>query len=104
MLRLHYNDSARDDLLAITRYVRLSSGSSAIARSFVASLRKQCEKIAALPGTIGRARPELRSDLRSFSFKGYVILFRYLDEGIEIVNIIERHRDILAAFDDEANS
>lgn len=96
--------SARDDLLAIARYIRLSSGSSEVTRSFVASLRNQCEKIAALPGTIGRARPELRSDLRSFAFKGYVILFRYLEDGIEIVNIIERQRDILAAFDDKTNS
>lgn len=103
MRQLRYSDSARDDLLAITRYIRLGSGSSAITRSFIASLRDQCEKIATLRGTIGRARPELRADLRSFAFKGYVLLFRYIDETVEIVNIIERHRDILAQFGDTAD-
>ncbi|AOO83392.1 type II toxin-antitoxin system RelE/ParE family toxin [Bosea vaviloviae] len=98
MRQLRYNDAARDDLLAIARYIRLSSGSSEIARSFVGTFRIQCEKIAALPGTIGRARSELQSDLRSFAFKGYVILFRYVEDTVEIVNILERHRDIGAEF------
>ncbi|WNJ89559.1 type II toxin-antitoxin system RelE/ParE family toxin [Bosea sp. 685] len=101
MRRLRYNDAARDDLLAIARYIRLSSGNSEIARSFVSSLRIQCEKIAALPGTIGRTRSELRSDLRSFAFKGYVILFRYVEDTVEVVNILERHRDIAAEFKTE---
>jgi toxin ParE1/3/4 len=104
MRRLQFNDAARDDLLDIARYIRLNSGSSAVSRSFATALRMQCEKIAALPGTIGRARTELRPGLRSFSFKGYVILFRYLDDAVEIVNILERHRDIAAELskDDDA--
>nr|WP_281261252.1 type II toxin-antitoxin system RelE/ParE family toxin [Bosea psychrotolerans] len=72
-----------------------------MARSFVSSLRIQCEKIATLPGTIGRTRSELRSDLRSFAFKGYVILFRYVEDTVEVVNILERHRDIAAEFKTE---
>jgi toxin ParE1/3/4 len=49
------------------------------------------------PNTLGRSRPELRPDLRSFPFNGYVIFFRYLDDDIlEIVHIIEGHRDVAA--------
>ena len=99
MRRLEYNQAAQDDLLAIARYIRGSSGNRNVASSFVSVLRKQCERIAMLPGTIGRPRDELRPDLRSFSFKGYVILFRYADDMVVIVNIIERHRDIAAEFD-----
>jgi toxin ParE1/3/4 len=47
---------------------------------------------------MGRPRPELRPDLRSFAFKGYVILLRYEGDWLEIVNIIEGHRDIDARF------
>ena len=55
--------------------------------------------MAQLPSTLGRPRPELRPDVRSFPFKGYVIFFRYLDDDIlEIVHIIEGHRDIAAIF------
>jgi plasmid stabilization system protein ParE len=43
---------------------------------------------------MGRPRPELRPDLRSFAFRGYIILFRYAGDTMEIVNIIEGHRDI----------
>lgn len=70
------------------------SGSPETARRFVAQLRQQCEKLASLPGTLGRARPELYPDLRSSPFKGYVIFFRYVDDSLEIVNILEGHRDI----------
>ena len=62
------------------------------------SLRQQCAKLAALPGTLGAPRTELRADLRSLAFKGSVILFRYEGETIEIVNFIEGHRDIERMF------
>jgi len=38
----------------------------------------------------------------SFPFKDYVIFFRYVDDEIlEIVHIIEGHRDIAAIFADD---
>jgi len=48
---------------------------------------------------MGRLRPELRTDLRSHPFESYLIFFRYLNGGIlEIVNILEGHRDIAAFY------
>jgi toxin ParE1/3/4 len=55
-----------------------------------------------LPGTVGRARPELGSGIRSASHKGYVIFFRYVGDGFEVVNILEGHRDIESFFDPDA--
>jgi plasmid stabilization system protein ParE len=63
-------------------------------------LRQQCRDLAALPGTLGRPRPELRPDIRSFPHKGYVILFRYVADTFEVANIIEGHRDIEALYKD----
>jgi toxin ParE1/3/4 len=51
-----------------------------------------------LPGTMGRERPELMEDIRSLSYGNYVILFRYSGSIIEIVSIIEGHRDIEGIF------
>ena len=52
---------------------------------------------------MGRAWPELRRGIRSLSFKNYVIFFRYKDGDLEIVNVLEGHRDIDSYFgDDEA--
>jgi toxin ParE1/3/4 len=68
------------------------------AERFVDRLRAQCRHIAELPATIGRPGPELMPGLRSFLFQGYLILFRYNDEILDIVNIVEGHRDIAAIF------
>lgn len=47
---------------------------------------------------MGRPRPELRPDMRSYAFRGYVIFFRYFGEVFEVVNILEEHRDIDSHF------
>jgi plasmid stabilization system protein ParE len=96
--RLVYLASARRDLVEILEYITRQSGSVAIGRRFVDQLRQQCAKLAGLAGTLGRARPELRSDIRSFPFKGYVIFFRYSGDTLEVVDILEGHRDVEAHF------
>lgn len=93
MRRLVYLSSAVRDLRDILRYVAQESGDRTVARAFVDRLQQQCVRLAALPGTLGRARPELRPDIRSFPFRGYVIFFRYQDETLEVVNVLEGHRD-----------
>jgi toxin ParE1/3/4 len=47
---------------------------------------------------MGRARPELAEDIRSIPYGNYVILFRYNGPYLEIVSIIEGHRDIEELF------
>jgi len=100
--RLKILPSAQADLVSILEYVTRQSGSLVIGRRFVGELRRQCRDLATVAGTLGRARPELRPDIRSFPFKSYVIFFRYIDETFEVVNIIERHRDIEALFEQDA--
>ena len=90
--------SVRADLLRILEYIAEESGSIAIGENFVAQLRGQCQKLAALNVKIGRARPELRPGIRSFPYKGYVIFFRYERVRFEVVNILEGHMDIDAFF------
>jgi toxin ParE1/3/4 len=90
--------SVRIDLLSILTYIAGASGSVAIAEEFVRRLRAQCHKLAAIQGTAGRARAELRPDIRSAPYQNYVIFFRYVDDRFEVVNILERHRDVDAYF------
>jgi toxin ParE1/3/4 len=99
--RLKILPSAQADLVDILEYITRQSGSLVIGRRFVGELRRQCRDLAIGAGTLGRARPEFRLDIRSFPFKSYVILFRYVDDTFEVVNIIERHRDIGALFDQD---
>lgn len=99
MRRLRILQSAADDLVETLDFVSRQSGSLATGRRFVQALRMRCVELAGLPGTMGRPRPELRSDIRSVAFKGYVIFFRYSDGAFEVVNIIHGHRDIERLFD-----
>jgi plasmid stabilization system protein ParE len=81
-------------------HIARGSGSISVARRFTAELRRRCDELAALPGTMGRARPELSPGVRSIAHKGYVLIFRYVDHRFEVVNILEGRRDIDAFFDD----
>lgn len=94
MRRVKFLASVRNDFLEILGYIADASGSVSVAEAFVRQLRAKCKELAALDATIGRARPELRADIRSFPYRGYVIFFRYVSDHFEVVNILEQHRDI----------
>jgi toxin ParE1/3/4 len=98
MARLRFSANAKDDLDSIAEYVARKSGSRAVAERFTAELRVKCQELASAPIQMGRSRSELRPDLRSHPHKGYVIFFRYVGETLEIVNVLERHRDAGAFF------
>ena len=100
MRQLVYLLSAQDNLNDIFRYITRQSNSRAIGEAFVGTLRQQCRKLVSLPGLLGQSRPELRPDIRSFPFRGYVIFFRYEGDVFEVVNILEGHRDIVTYFRD----
>src|SRR4051812_48027914 len=101
MRRLSYGAAARRDLASILDYVTRESGSLAIGRAFVDRLRQKCAHLASLPGTLGRPRPDILPDLRSFAFKGYVIFVRYSGDAFEVVNVLEGHRDTIAYYRDD---
>ena len=86
----------------ILEYITRESGSAAIGKAFTDRLQDQCAKLASLPGTLGRARPELRPDIRSSAFGNYVIFFRYRDDVLEVVGVLEGHREIDAFFSESA--
>ena len=93
MPKLRYFEQAKNDLIQIKRYIARVSGSNEIALRYIEKLRQECRRLAALPGTMGRARPELAEGMRSIHYRNYVILFRYHGPYLEIVSIIEGHRD-----------
>jgi toxin ParE1/3/4 len=98
--KLRYTAAARDDLVEIAVYITRESGHPATARSFTQFLRQRCTELAASPLQLGRLRPELGVDIRSFAVGNYVIFFRYVGDILEVINILEGHRDIDAFFRD----
>jgi plasmid stabilization system protein ParE len=99
LARLKYLDSAKEDFVSILRYITHESGSLASGQQFVGALRQKCRHLASLPGQIGRPRPELHPDMRSFAFRGYVIFFRYTDNLFEVIDILEGSQDFESYFE-----
>jgi toxin ParE1/3/4 len=98
LFRLAYTAAGRRDLSSIFNYIARESGSLETDRRFTSQIREKCKNLASLPATMGRARPELRQDIRSFALRGYVIFFRYRGEVLEVANVLEGHRDIDSLF------
>jgi toxin ParE1/3/4 len=82
---------AEQDLIEI--YTHISGDNPIAAEKLVRSINSKCESLARNP-MIGRARPELREDLRSFPYGAYLILYRSVDGGVEIVRVVHAARNL----------
>ena len=98
MLRLTYLDDAKEQITAIADHIARESGSGVIARNFVSRIRERCERLAALGGTMGTERPDIRPGLRSTPSDGYLIFFRYRPEELVVVAIVHGSRDVASHF------
>ena len=103
MPRLIYRAAARRDIAEIAAYIARESQSRAIADTFIDKLTDFCERLAKLPGIMGRPRPELGRDYRSTTFGSYVIFLRYGDEEaprshLYITHVVHGARDMDAYF------
>jgi toxin ParE1/3/4 len=98
MGRLVVRPQALADLDDIFDYIAEASLERAIA--FIKKLNGQMEKLAASPG-IGRRRDELRLGLRSFPYGNYLILYLPLEDGVDVVRVLNGARDIEALFQDD---
>lgn len=94
MPRLVFTHSAQINLGEIADYIEATSGSLAAADRFTAELIDKCVDLAALPGTMGRARDDLILGVRSTACGNYVIFYRYAEDTFEVITILEGHRDI----------
>lgn len=82
---------AEQDLIDIYLYVEREN--PAAAEKLLRDINAKCQAIARHP-MIGRARPELRPDLRSFPYGAYLVLYRIVDGGVEIVRVVHAARNL----------
>jgi toxin ParE1/3/4 len=82
---------ARADLIDIWNYV--ADDSPAKADRLLDTVNKLCQTLARFP-KMGRARNELGVSLRSFPVGNYVIFYREVSKGMEIIRVLHGARDI----------
>jgi toxin ParE1/3/4 len=86
---------ALTDLAEIWAYIAEDSPDRADA--FVDLVDSKLQTLSRRPG-LGRRRPELHSDVRSFAVGRYVVFYLPLSSGIEVVRVIHGSRDIESLF------
>ncbi len=79
------------DLAEIWSFI--ADDSEASADRFLAKLQTKLSLLATQP-EMGRLRPELMPDLRSFPYARYVLFYIARPEGIEVVRVLHSARDI----------
>ncbi len=89
---------AKQDLKEINEY--LARYSPAAARSLKEKIKQQCQLLADFPG-IGRNRHGFEPGLRSFPIDDYLIFYRPITMGIEIVRVVSGYRDLDSLFSTE---
>jgi toxin ParE1/3/4 len=87
---------AQSDLAEIWDYI--ADDSEAQADAFVETIDQKFKALAVRP-TMGRLRDKIEKALRSFPVGRYVIFYRPIPEGVEIIRVLHGARDIDAIFD-----
>jgi toxin ParE1/3/4 len=89
---------ARADLIKTWLYIEERSGRRR-ADSVLRSIDRSCAGLAKAP-LIGRTRDDLRPSLRSLAVGSYLIFYRPIADGIEVVRVVHGARNLEALFGD----
>jgi toxin ParE1/3/4 len=94
---LRFTEQAQRDLENISDYIARDNLTNAL--RFVDRLEARC-RLHSLHPLLGRSRNDLRPGLRSFPFGRYVIFYRPLHDGIEVIRVLHGARDLRRALRD----
>jgi toxin ParE1/3/4 len=80
---------AEADIGSIALFI--SRDNPAAARKWVDDIRLRCQRLGSTPG-MGVARFDVRPGLRMFPVGNYLILYREIETGVEIVRVLHGAR------------
>ena len=86
---------AEEDLVEIWLYV--AEDNPAAADGLLEEIDRSCGLLADNP-LLGRARPDIAHDLRYLPVGSYLILYRTLPDGIEVVRVVHGARRMESLF------
>jgi toxin ParE1/3/4 len=100
MNQFQVSDAARGDLDEIWFYI--AGDNPGHADKLIRSVTSRFPTLASIP-EIGRLREELAPRLRSFAVGNYVIFYRVIENGVEIVRVLHGARDLQPIFENYDN-
>jgi toxin ParE1/3/4 len=91
MARIVQSPAAEDDLLEI--WMGLAANNVSAADRLLNDLRDATQLLATQP-LIGKARREFGAGIRSFPVRDYVLVYRPILGGVELVRVVHGARDL----------
>lgn len=92
MSRLHFSSAARKDMTDIFDYIAMDNPRAA--RSFLDKLKVACQRLSQFPD-MGVIRDELAPGVRCIPFASYLIFYRRVEHGVEVIRVLHGSRDHL---------
>ncbi|MBE9036011.1 type II toxin-antitoxin system RelE/ParE family toxin [aff. Roholtiella sp. LEGE 12411] len=96
MKQLRVTDQAKTDLIDIWLYI--SQNNESAADTLIDKITGKFDELLANPG-MGRERIDIVPLVRSFPVSNYLIFYRLIEQGIEIVRVIHGARNIPNLFE-----
>ena len=96
MLNIRLKPLAQSDLIDIWQFIARENPEQA--DLFLDRIGRKLQTLARMP-KIGKLRPELTENLRSFPIGRYIIFYILLETEIEIIRILHGARDIQEVFE-----
>lgn len=97
MSRIEYSPLAKVDILQIGQYIAKESQNRATAYRFLDKLDERLKILARHPHG-GYERPDLGDTVRSFPIGQYIIFYRPMKDGIQLIRLLHGSRDIPKVF------
>jgi toxin ParE1/3/4 len=96
MAYVHWTTASETDMEGIYAYIAFQHGRRSTAKKILRDLRQQCDEYAALfaaGSVLGTARDDLGESFRLFSHKRWLVVFRPIENGIEVLRVVDGSRD-----------
>ena len=91
MTEVHKSRASSIDLDDIWSYIAADNPDAA--DSFLRRILERCQSYAHQP-RLGESRPDLGREVRCFSVERYVVYYKPIAEGIELIRVLHGSRDI----------
>ncbi|WP_292831757.1 type II toxin-antitoxin system RelE/ParE family toxin [Nostoc sp. JL33] len=66
---------------------------------FFSEFNRKCQQLVAFPNS-GKSYAKIRPDLRGVSLQGYIVFYKVLDDGIEILRVVSGRRNFPSLFEE----
>ena len=97
MARIQRSARAKADVLTAARYIAEQSQSRTTAKRWIDTIDQKLKLLARHPHS-GETRPDIGTNIRAFPVGNYIIFYRPLDDGVDVLRVLHSSRDIPRIF------